>query len=501
MTEAGANLIVEPANAERRLDEPPLVVDLDGTLIAVDSLSEAFLLLARKHPLDFLRIPGWIAGGLAQMKDHVARRVSVDVSLLPYRKEVLELIAAEKQAGRKIVLATASHRDVAERVAQHLGLFDEVIASGDGVNLKGAKKLAELERRFGPGNFDYVGDALADLAIWKSARRAYVVGGGAVLQRARKVCTPYQVLPIPSRRKPLIKAMRPHQWVKNLLLFIPLILAHQLGNSSKLLDTIWAFWSFSACASAIYIINDLLDLESDRRHPSKRRRPFAAGTLSAGTGVLLSAALLLGAFALSLLAPREFSAWLIVYLALTTAYSFWLKRKLLVDVILLSGLYTQRIIAGAAASDVELTMWLLAFSMFFFLSLAFAKRYSELTLVEDSGEEHIRGRGYQVRDLRIIESVGPASGYLAVLVFCNYISDLQHSPDAHLSKLYAHPRVLWMVAPVLLYWITRVWFIARRRQLHDDPILFAIRDKRSYVCGILAIAIIAIASMHWRPHF
>jgi 4-hydroxybenzoate polyprenyltransferase len=465
---------------------------LDGTLIATDSLSEALLLLARKHPLDLLRIPAWLLAGKAQLKDEIARRVSVDVNLLPYRKDVLELLRAEKSAGRRLVLATASHRKIAEAVASHLGIFDEIVASGEGKNFKGREKLAELERRFGPGNFDYIGNSKADLCLWKSARRAYIVSGGRVLKQARRVCTPYHVFPGESKAKAVITALRPHQWVKNLLLFIPLILAHKLGDFSKLSHAVFAFWSFSLCASGIYIINDLLDLESDRRHATKRRRPFASGKLSARAGVALSTLLLIGAFALTLAVPWEFAAMLAVYFALTTAYSFWLKRKLLIDVILLAGLYTHRIIAGGAATGVQPTMLLLAFSMFFFLSLAFAKRYSELIQVEDAGEEHVAGRGYQVRDLRVIESIGPSSGYLAVLVFCHYLD------TPKVTELYAHPRLLWLVAPVLLYWITRIWFIARRRQLHDDPIIFAMRDRKSHICGILAALIVVVASWKWK---
>jgi 4-hydroxybenzoate polyprenyltransferase/phosphoserine phosphatase len=472
--------------------EPPLCIDLDGTLIATDSLAEALLLLARQHPLDLLRLPAWLLHGKARLKDEIAHRVTVDVTLLPYRQEVLEFLRAEKANGRRIVLATASDHTTAEQVAGHLGLFDEIVGSRDGTNFKGPAKLAELERRFGPGNFDYMGDSTADLCIWKSSRRAYVVSGGAVLRKAQRICTPYKVFPTGGKLKPCLKALRPHQWVKNLLLFIPLILGHRLTDLHRISYAIFAFWSFSLCASAIYIINDLLDLESDRRHPTKRRRPFASGKLSAAAGAVLSTLLLLAAFALTVAVPWRFAVMLGVYLVLTTAYSFWLKRKLLVDVILLSGLYTHRIIAGSVAVDVELTMWLLAFSMFFFLSLAFAKRYSELIQVEDAGEEHVTGRGYQVRDLRVIESIGPSSGYLAVLVFCNYLD----SPKVR--ELYPHPHVLWLVAPVLLYWITRIWFIARRRMLHDDPIIFAIRDRRSHVCGILVAVLVVIAS--WKFH-
>ncbi|MDB5289923.1 MAG: Decaprenyl-phosphate phosphoribosyltransferase [Phycisphaerales bacterium] len=474
--------------------EVPLCVDLDGTLIATDSLWEALLLLAKARPLDLAQAPFWASRGKAHFKQQVAQRVKVDVALLPYRQDVLEFLREQRQSDRRLVLATASHRSVARAVADHLGIFDEIVASDD-ENLLGEAKLAELEKRFGAGKFDYVGDSASDVCLWKAARRAYVVAPGRkLLGRAAAVCTPHRVFERADVRNAIFKALRPHQWVKNLLLLVPLILAHKLGDGHKVLAGAFAFLAFSLCASAIYILNDLLDLESDRRHPTKRRRPFASGKLSVQTGMALSAGLLAMSFGISLLVPWQFRGLLAVYLVLTTAYSFWLKRKLLVDVILLSVLYTHRIISGAAAVDVPLTMWLLAFSMFFFLSLAFAKRYSELIQVEDSGEEHIKGRGYEVRDLRVIESVGPTSGYLAVLVFCNYLD----SPVVR--DLYPGGRhlLLWLVAPVLLYWITRVWFIARRRQLHDDPIIFAIRDRRSHICGIVAGLIVLVASMHWK---
>lgn len=489
-----------PTDAERTgtAPAPPLCVDLDGTLIRTDSLLEALLQLARKHPLDLFRLPVWAVEGKASFKRNVAQRVSVNAALLPYREEVIDFLKQEKAAGRRIVLATASHRSTAEAVADHLKLFDEIVGSDD-INFKGPAKLAELQRRYGEHNFDYIGDAAADLPIWKNCRQAYVVSRGATMERlANGVCKPARVFYDSKPLKPAIKALRPHQWVKNLLLFIPVVLAHRVGQMSILAAASVAFVAFSLCASAIYIINDLLDLESDRRHPTKRLRPFAAGTISPITGIAIAAGLLIASFSCSLLLPWRFQALLGVYVLLTTLYSFWLKRKMLVDVILLSALYTHRIISGAYAVEVELTMWLLAFSMFFFLSLAFAKRYSELIQVEDSGEEHIAGRGYQVRDLRIIESIGPSSGYLAVLVFCNYLdSPIVRGYPGH-PALYAHPQVLWLAAPILLYWVTRIWFIARRRALHDDPIVFAIHDRRSYVCGIMVATIILLASGRWH---
>ncbi len=470
--------------------EPPLCVDLDGTLIATDSLWEAILLLVKARPLDLLKFPGWIAGGKARFKEEVFRRATVDAVHLPYRADVLEFLEAEKRAGRRLVLATGSHRTMADAVADHLRIFDEVAATEGANNLSGEGKLAELRRRFGD-RFDYIGDSHADLCLWKAARRAYLVSPGPRLARsAAQICTPCRIFNSGGAASAALNAMRPHQWIKNLLVLLPLIFAHQIQDRSRVTAALLAFVAFCACASCFYILNDLLDLEADRRHASKRHRPFASGKLSVPAGLLLSAALLVTAFAIAAVLPLKFQALLAAYAILTTLYSFWLKRKLLVDIILLASLYTHRIIAGAAAIDVPLTIWLLAFSMFFFLSLAFAKRYSELLGVEEAGGEQIRGREYKVTDLRIIESVGPASGYLSVLVFCNYL-------DSPLVKtLYPRPNVLWLMAPLLLYWITRIWFLARRRLLHDDPIVFAMRDRVSRLAGLIA-ALILIAA--WAP--
>jgi 4-hydroxybenzoate polyprenyltransferase len=299
--------------------------------------------------------------------------------------------------------------------------------------------------------------------------------------------------PAPGRLPAFVAILRPHQWVKNLLILLPLLLAHQVTNIPKLMACVLAFWAASFCASSVYILNDLLDVESDRRHPSKRLRPFAAGTLSPSTGLFIAAVMLTGAIALTLTLPWRFGAMLLVYLLVSVNYSLWLKRRMLLDAMALAGLYTFRILEGAFAVQVQLTMWLLAFSMFFFLSLAFVKRYSELIQVEHSGGQKLRGRGYHVSDLRIIEAVGPASGYLSVLVFCNYL-------DSQLVRtLYARPNVLWLVAPLLLYWITRIWFVARRRLLHDDPIIYAISDRVSLMTGALVTVVVLAAWLKGPP--
>ena len=373
------------------IGEPPLCVDLDGTLIATDSLWEGLLLLARQRPLEIFRIPSWMKQGKAQFKAIVSDHVAVDVSLLPYRPEVMDFLQEQKCSGRRLVLATASHRSVAEAVARHLGLFDEVIATEGANNLRGAAKLAALERRFGAGNFDYLGDSKADRSLWKAARQAYLVAPQRQLSRiAGKDRTPHHIVTAAGERSAVFAALRPHQWIKNLLVLLPLVFGHRLHDHARILAAFLAFFAYCLCASSVYIINDLLDLEADRRHPLKRRRPFASGELSAGAGLLLSVTLLIVSFAIAGMLPLQFLLLLALYLLLTTLYSFWLKRKLLIDVILLASLYTLRIIAGAAAIDVPMTMWLLGFSMFLFLSLAFTKRYSELLEVEHAGGEQIQ---------------------------------------------------------------------------------------------------------------
>lgn len=472
----------------------PLCVDLDGTLIATDSSWEAALLLAKQRPLDLLRFPFWIAKGRAHLKSEMFARVMPDASLLPYRQDVVEMLRAEKSSGRRLILATGSDQRMAAAVCEHLGLFDEYVASDGVTNMTRQNKLAELQRRSGGAGFDYAGNSAADLCLWREARQAYVVDASDVVMRqARQLCSLQRVFDYPGTgARQILQALRPHQWLKNLLIFIPLILAHQLHHRTKIEAVTIAFLAFSFSASALYIINDLLDLESDRKHPTKRNRPFAAGKAHIPAGLATAVGMLIAAVGISLLVPRPFLRDLLIYVGVTAAYSFWLKRKLLVDVIVLAGLYTLRIIAGAAAADVELTMWLLAFSMFFFLSLAFAKRYAELLDVQGAGDEAAAGRGYLVTDLRIIESVGPASGYLAVMVFCNYLE------SSKVVQLYHRPHFLWLVAPILLYWITRIWFVARRGGLDQDPILFAIRDRRSYACGILAAIIVVMATMGWH---
>ncbi|WP_165252399.1 UbiA family prenyltransferase [Paludisphaera soli] len=472
---------METIAAER---DRPLCVDLDGTLIATDLLWESYFALARSRPTALLLSPAWLLKGRSRLKSEIADRVVLDIGTLPYREAVVDFLKAEKARGRRIVLATASDRRFAQAVADHLGLFDEVIASDAGENLKGLTKLAALEARFGRGGFAYLGDSTADLPIWEGAGETLLVDSQpGVVRRASAFREPSRVFE-GTRVGPraLIKALRPHQWAKNILLFVALMASHRFFDLASWLSCLTAFAAFSAAASAVYILNDLLDLESDRKHSRKRRRPFASGAAPIPIGVVMIGALLAASAVAAAFLPARFGALLVLYLVLTTLYSVYLKRRLMVDVICLAGLYTLRILAGGEAASVIISPWLMAFSMFLFLSLAFAKRYAELTGASESGGK-IAGRGYWPSDVDLIRSFGPISGYLCVLVFCLYLN----SPDVRLY--YRRPDLLWLMCPILLYWISRVWFLACREQLADDPVVFALRDRNSHACGLLFAAI------------
>jgi len=472
---------------------PPKVVcvDLDGTLIKTDTLWESLLLLAKSRPWELFLVVLWLCRGKAHLKRQLAARVVPDPALLPYRSQVLDSLLELKNDGKRLVLATAADERVARAVSRHLGLFDDVIASDGEMNCAGTNKLLAIERRFGRAAFAYWGDSHADLPLWQAAAEAYVVGPRRrVSNAARAICSPHSVFVTGrARAGALVAALRPHQWVKNLLVLLPLFLAHEWDQLAKLALALVGLAAFSAAASAIYVVNDLLDIEADRRHSSKRRRPFAAGDLSVPAGLLLACSAGVAAFALAFgCVSSRFTCWLAVYLALTTAYSLFLKKQLILDVILLAGLYTLRIVAGAAAVDVPLSPWLLAFAMFFFLSLALGKRYIELRSVADRPEAVLPGRGYCADDAQLLESIGPTSGYLAVLVFCLYID------SNAVGALYRHPWVLWSICPVLLYWITRFWLLARRKQVSDDPVVFALKDKASIGMIALTAALVLLAA-------
>ncbi|MBV9611455.1 MAG: UbiA family prenyltransferase [Acidobacteriaceae bacterium] len=472
----------------------PLCVDLDGTLIKSDLLWESVALLIRDKPWLIPLLPFWLLKGRAALKRNLAERVTIRPELLPYNQDLLELIRKEREAGRVVVLATASDSVLARSVADYLGLFDHVIGSDGSENLKGKTKLALLQRQFG-NEFDYAGNSSADLPIWKECRTAIVVNASSgTLSIARSNCRVGTVLPSEaSKWKRLVKALRVYQWVKNILIFVPLATSHQLGNFDLLLKAVISCVSFSFCASSVYLINDITDLESDRQHARKRKRPFASGDLPIAVGLVLAPLLLVAAFALTVLLRFEATLVLGVYFTLTLLYSFWLKRKLLVDVFTLAALYTLRIIAGHAAYGVEISTYLLSFSVFVFLSLGFCKRSSELYNLQQSGREQAARRGYRASDLIHINIYGIATGVAASVVLTLYMN------SENVRVLYRHPSFLWLLSPLVLYWISRIWIITARGNMDEDPIIFAAKDPITRMIIILGVAVMFLATRDWLP--
>ncbi|MFM1895789.1 MAG: hypothetical protein RLZZ385_863 [Pseudomonadota bacterium] len=470
-----------------------LFVDLDGTLINSDLLLESLLTLIGRNPLYLLAIPVWLLRGKAHLKREIARRVALRVDLLPYNKPFLDFLREEKTRGRRLVLISASDGRLVKQVADHLDLFEAAVGSEPALNLKGRSKLAAIESMAGSSPFDYAGNERADLVIWARAANAILVNASPALQhtaRARgNVATSFD--PPAAGSGAWLQALRLHQWLKNSLLFLPLILSHQVRDTELLLLCTTAFLSFGLCASSVYLLNDLLDLDADRQHGSKQVRPFAAGTLSAGQGLLAAAVLLLLSALVATRLPGSFAMVLGAYYCLTLLYSFWLKQVVMIDVLVLATLYTLRIIAGAAAISVVPTFWLLAFSMFLFMSLAMVKRYTELLVLRSTSIAQAPGRGYVAGDLEILSMLGTASGFMAVLVFALYIN----ADDTR--QLYGTPEILWLICPLLLYQISRFWLLAHRGQLHDDPVVFAITDRRSLAVVTLAGLLVWAAARSW----
>ncbi len=469
-------------------DQPILCVDLDGSLIRTDLLHESTLLLAKQHPLGLLAVPGWLAQGKAAMKTRIAERVAPDPALLPYNEDVLTWLREQRAQGRRLALCTASDQRYARAVAEHLQLFDEVIASDGKTNLSSHRKERALVERFGVRGYDYVGNARADLAVWRSARHAIVVGGARMQAEAAQQTTVERSFEPPRAGLRIwLKGLRLHQWLKNVLLFLPLFGAHRWNDLPAWEAVIAAFVAFGLCASAVYVINDLFDLESDRQHPRKRLRAFASGAISIPTGLAVGACLLVAAFALAWQVNLGFVLWLLAYVVLTKAYTFVFKSVALIDCLALAGLYTLRIVAGGAAIAQPVSFWLLAFSLFLFLSLAFVKRYAELVLMLASGKAEAKGRAYLAEDRQLLQSFGVAAGFASALVLALYLNS-----DVVL-KLYGHPDRLWFTLPVLLFWISWVWLRASRGQMHDDPVIFAVRDRSSLIAGAVFVAAIVAA--------
>jgi 4-hydroxybenzoate polyprenyltransferase/phosphoserine phosphatase len=464
----------------------PLVVDLDGTLTPADTLVESVIQLVKQAPMDAFRIPLWALRGRLSLKSEVAARARIDPALLPYRPALLEYLHAEKQTGRLIILATAAHQSIANGVAAHLDLFGAVLATDTQTNLKGCAKLEAIRHLIG-GDFVYAGDSQADIPIWQSASSAILVGTSpALTQRMRQQGPVEREFPQEVRGfRVWMHALRVHQWLKNLLIFVPLFTAFSFAEVAALATTVLAFLSFSFAASATYLINDLWDLESDRAHPRKRLRPFASASIPILNGLAAAAGLLIAASIVAWFISPAFLSVLALYVLLTSTYSWVLKEYVLVDVLMLSVLYTLRILAGSVAIGVATSSWLLAFSVFVFLSLALVKRCAELVSLETTGSTATRGRDYRVSDLAILWPLGVGAALSSVVVFGLFIS----APDTRVR--YASPSMLWLVAIGLIYWLARLWIKTSRGEMHDDPVIYAIKDfgSRITLFGMIAVVL------------
>jgi 4-hydroxybenzoate polyprenyltransferase len=470
----------------------PLCVDLDGTLIPTDCLSESIVELLRNNFFMIFLLPFWLIKGKAFFKEKIVSRIIPKPDELPYNEDIIEYLKLQKEEGRELILVTASHQRIAVRIGEYLNIFDELIGSDLDRRTKGKSKQKYLVDRFGEMGFDYAGDSKADLHVWKSARKAIIVHPkDNTLEKANKIV---EIEKIFYKEKnslmTYLKQIRVYQWIKNILIFLPLLMAHKLSEPMLFIDAIIAFLAFSFTASFVYILNDLVDLPSDRKHPRKKNRPLASGRIPILYGAIIAPFLLAIGIILSIFfLSAEFLYILIAYLVITSLYSFVLKKIYILDIIVLSILYTIRLIAGALAVDVPLSQWLMEFSVFFFLSLAINKRFTELYVMQQKNKENAAGRGYTVSDIDLMRVIGPVSGYISVLVFVLYL----HSDEV--VVLYKNAHILWLVAVCLLYWITRIWFITTRGKMHDDPIIFTGKDPVSYIIGIIVALLVIGAAL------
>lgn len=469
---------------DSKLHELPLAVDLDGTLVKTDLLIEAVMQLAKERPASLLSIPLWLAKGKAAFKHEVFSRVDLNVEALPYNPEFLAYLRREHARGRTLILSTASATAIAQKVADHVGVFDAVMGSDERNNLSGKNKARALVKQFGAKQFSYAANDNVDLNVWREAGEALIVNPSAGLLRKVEAICPIEAVYDDQKSfwKLMLRAMRVHQWAKNVLIFTPILFAHTFSDASIILKAIVAFFAFTLTSSSVYLLNDLLDLESDRRHVEKRRRPFASGDLALKYGIVATPLLFVVGMSIAASFSMIFLGVLFGYYAVTLAYSLRLKEVVLADVMILAFLYAWRVFAGAVATDIHLSAWFLAFFGFIFFSLALMKRASELILTaKHNGKENAR-RGYRVGDLNQLVSFGSSSGYIAVLVLALY----GNSPQV--SGLYKHPQILWFVCPLLLYWISRMWLKAHRGEMPSDPLVFALKDRVSYIIiGVMAL--------------
>jgi len=490
-TTPGGNASDPDAGASPRTSdrEPPLLVDLDRSLIRTDLLLETTVVYLSANPLRLFRLLGWLIGGRAHLKRRLAQAAGLDLLLIPVNEHVEDYARQAKRAGQDVYLATASDELLAGKIAARFDFLDGVIASDGSNNLKGRRKAAEVVRRF-PDGFDYVGDSSDDLHVWRHARSAVVVAPSSALLRSVKALgKPTKVVDKSSVKSALLKAARLHQWAKNALVFIPAILSAQIANPDTAITCVFAFLSLGLVASGTYLINDLWDLSNDRRHAKKRQRPLASGKLPITTALVAAPVMIAAGLAIAAAIGAGALAALLAYLALTLAYSMHLKRVPVLDTVVLASLFTLRLVLGIAAAGVVASPWLLVFSMFLFTSLSLAKRNTEIQRVSTAGGVAVAGRGYLVADAPYVLALGMATATGSIMIMVLYLIF-----DAFSRDFYGNPHWLWVFPVVLFLWTARIWLVGHRGELNDDPVAFALKDRQSLAMG--AVVVIAFL-MAW----
>ena len=465
-----------------------LVVDLDRSLIRSDMLYETFWSAFSINWRIFLRAFFLIFTSRLKLKDYLYRQSDVDVATLPYNKKVMAIIRARQAMGHKIVMATATHHQLAKKIASHLGLFDDVHGS-DQTNLRGQHKADAILNAYPEASIEYIGDHTTDLQLWRKSDRAISVDAGPRLRRQiEDIGIAFEHLDTaPKTGLALIKSLRLYQWSKNALVFVPMIASHEFTLEVFLLS-IMAFVSFGMIASCMYIFNDLCDLKSDRVHDRKKNRPFASGMARIDQGLFLGLGMSLSGLVLASFVSIQFFYCMLVYLSVALSCSVYLKRILIVDLLALACLYAIRIIGGGLAAEIMISFWLLVFSVFFFFSLATIKRMAELISLTQKSQQRVVGRDLHTSDIPVITHLATSSGFVSVLVFTLYLN----SPEVKL--LYSSPTFLGGICLVLAYWISRLAIVTQRGQMHDDPLIFALKDRISYICLTIILLLLVIGA-------
>jgi 4-hydroxybenzoate polyprenyltransferase len=468
----------------------PLVIDLDGTLISTDALHESLLIFLKRQASEAWKIPFWIFSGRAVVKRRLAEVVTdQDAETFPVNDDLVGVARREAGRGRRIVLATAADVSIAEKIQRRFSFIDQIIASTGGRNLKGAAKAEEVSARF-PGGFIYAGDSAADLHVWSKATAAIFVGHSASMEGKIAARTsvaavlPTKLLDFPTLRR----SLRLHQWAKNALVFVPLVLGGKAGDPMAWLHALGGFVALSLLASATYLLNDLWDLTEDRRHWTKKNRPLASGDLSIAVAILMMTFGGLVAFGLAALIGTGCFLTLAIYLVVSLAYSFRLKREPIVDVFVLASMFTMRLALGLVVANVVFSPWLFVFSMFIFLSLSAAKRQTEIIRMVSHGLTDVPGRGYRAGDAPLVLALGVGAMLATVLIMVIYLVQ-----DAFPQNFYKHPYFLWGFPMIILLWLARIWLLCNRGELNDDPVAFALKDRLSVAYGAVMALLFAAA--------